>query len=238
MITTVFLDVDNTLLDFSEGSRRCMAEGFRAFGIPYKDEMFSVFHTINSRLWHRVEDGTLTREELFEIRWNTIFEALGIQADGIAFEAEFRRQLRDSAIPMEGAEELLQYLHQKKYTLVIASNAVREQQVRRLTKAGLFPYIDLVATSEEAGYAKPKKEFFDYCLSLLPPETTPAPLMVGQPSRPTSTAIRWETASPSLSSASSRPNTLVTGACSSRSLVSFAPTTTRIRKTTRRPTPA
>lgn len=178
MITTVFLDVDNTLLDFSEGSRRCMAEGFRAFGIPYKDEMFSVFHTINSRLWRRVEDGTLTREELFEIRWNTIFEALGIQADGVAFEAEFRRQLRDSAIPMEGAEELLQYLHQKKYTLVIASNAVREQQVRRLTKAGLFPYIDLVATSEEAGYAKPKKEFFDYCLSLLPPETTPQQIMM------------------------------------------------------------
>lgn len=169
-ITTLFWDVDNTLLDFTEGSRRCMMAGFAAFGLSYQEEMFPVFRRLNDELWHRVERGELTREHLFEIRWNTVFAALGIHFDGPTFEAFFRKELHESAVPIDGAEEMLRLLHQR-HCNVITSNAVRAQQVNRLKKAGLLPHIDLIATSEEAGAAKPKKEFFDYCMTLLPAGT-------------------------------------------------------------------
>lgn len=169
-ITTLFWDVDNTLLDFTEGSRLCMQEGFRHFGLSYRDEMFPVFRRMNDDLWHQVEQGSLTRDRLFEIRWNTIFRALGIDFDGPLFESYFRSSLRESAVPIDGAKEMLHRTH-RICTNVITSNAVRAQQENRLKKAGLLSDIDIIATSEDAGCSKPQKEFFDYCMTVLPQGT-------------------------------------------------------------------
>ena len=57
-----------------------------------------------------------------------IFEYLGISADGIAFEKYFQECLFESAIPENGAMELVKYLHSK-YILCVASNGPYMQQV-------------------------------------------------------------------------------------------------------------
>ena len=50
-----------------------------------------------------------------------MFRALNIDFDGQVFEKYFRAALYDSAIPMDGAMELLEALHGK-YPLAVASN--------------------------------------------------------------------------------------------------------------------
>ena len=66
----VFIDIDNTLLDFDAYVKQTMQTGFAHFGLkPYEPYMFEVFTEENNRLWHQIEQGTLTFDELHNIRW-------------------------------------------------------------------------------------------------------------------------------------------------------------------------
>ena len=53
MIRAVFMDIDNTLLDFDAAAQEGMAHCFEDAGLIYKPEMFSVFKEENDRIWNR-----------------------------------------------------------------------------------------------------------------------------------------------------------------------------------------
>ena len=163
----IFIDIDNTLLDFDAYVRTTMEQGFAHFGLPaYRPEMYHTFTAENNKLWRQIEEGTLTFAELQKIRWNNVFAALGIHFDGPAFEHYFRAALHESAIPVPGAMELLQSLSGRAL-LCVASNGPYEQQLHRLEIGGMKQYFDYFFISEHAGAAKPAPAFFDYALSLI-----------------------------------------------------------------------
>ena len=167
MLKVILFDVDNTILSFDEYVKESMKCGFGKFEIgTYKEEMFSVFKQINTALWELIEKGELDFEELKKKRWNMIFERLGITADGEAFEKYFRECLFESAIPIDGAIELLEYLC-KKYILCVASNGPYLQQVNRLKVGGMLPYFSDLFISEEVGSSKPSESFFRTCIDRL-----------------------------------------------------------------------
>lgn len=99
----VFIDIDNTLLDFEEYVKQSMKTGFEHFGLkPYEPYMYDIFTTENNKLWRMIEKGTITFPQLEQIRWNNIFHSLGIEFDGETFEKYFRHALNESAIPVAG----------------------------------------------------------------------------------------------------------------------------------------
>lgn len=167
MIKTVFLDVDNTLLDFDECSRQSMKLAFQDFHLDYHESMFDVFCQINELLWQQIEKGQLDKEGLYQVRWQMIFQELKIDCDSIKFEKDFLKYLGEISIPIDGAMELLQYLSSR-YTLCIVSNAPYFQQIKRLQKIHLLTYIDHIFISEQIGFSKPSCEFFDACFMQLP----------------------------------------------------------------------
>ena len=167
MLKAVLMDIDDTLLDFGKCAEQAMRIGFAEWGLPYDDSTYATFTRINDGLWLMIERGELTTQQLFKFRWNRIFEALGIQADGAAFEKRFLDLLYETAIPVDGADEICRYLKEK-YILCAASNAFHDQQLNRLEMAGLLPYFDHVFVSESLGYRKPEKAFFDACRAFLP----------------------------------------------------------------------
>ena len=156
----IFIDIDNTLLSFSEYVKDTMQTGFEHFGLKrYEPYMYDIFTEENNKLWCRIEQGTLVFSELEKVRWNIIFARLGIDFDGTVFEKYFRRALYDSAIPMPYADEMLRYLSGK-YILCAASNGPYEQQVHRLEVAGMKRFFDYIFISEKLGASKPSEEFF------------------------------------------------------------------------------
>ena len=156
----IFIDIDNTLLSFSEYVKHTMQTGFEHFGLKrYELYMYDIFTEENNKLWRRIEQGTLVFSELEKVRWNIIFARLGIDFDGTVFEKYFRRALYDSAIPMPYADEMLRYLSGK-YILCAASNGPYEQQVHRLEVAGMKRFFDYIFISEKLGASKPSEEFF------------------------------------------------------------------------------
>ena len=148
-IRVLFLDIDNTLLDFDAGAAWGMEQCFRKAGLEYRSEMFSVFTEENNKIWQRIERRELTMDDLFHVRWQAILAHLGLEADGVEMEKEFRRLLHLTAIPVEGAEELLEYLYKKDYCLCAASNGPYEQQINRLKSADMLKYFDYCFVSEK-----------------------------------------------------------------------------------------
>ena len=179
MFTTVFLDVDNTLLDFHKCSLASLRQGFADFGLTWTEDFPETFHTVNDGLWRQLEAGEIkSRKELFDIRFDRIFEAAGIRCDGKAFEERFQQLLGESHEPVEGAMELLRYLAGK-YTLCAASNSAYEHQLRRLKAAGMLPYLTHVFVSEEAGITKPDPGFFRWCFEKLGNPDKDSVVMIG-----------------------------------------------------------
>ena len=164
----LFLDIDNTLLDFDAGAAWGMEQCFRKAGLEYRTEMFSVFTEENNKIWQKIERRELTMDNLFYVRWQAILAHLGLEADGVEMEKEFRRLLHLTAVPVEGAKELLEYLYKKDYFLCAASNGPYDQQINRLRSADMLKYFSHCFVSEKVGADKPGKQFFDGCMKEFP----------------------------------------------------------------------
>ena len=160
----IFLDIDNTLLDFNKCSKISIQEGFKKYGITYHEDVFDTFVKINDSLWEQIEEGKLTKTKLYEIRWNTIFRALKIDFEGHVFERYFVNSLNYIAKEVDGAYDLLQYLSNK-YEVFLTSNASYDQQWNRLKIADMLKYVKKIYASEKIGCAKPNKRFFNYCIN-------------------------------------------------------------------------
>ncbi len=178
-IKAVFLDVDNTILDFNICAKESMKATFLDFGLRFEEKMFPSFLEVNGHLWEEIEQNRLTREELYKIRWKLIFEKLQMEGpDPAEFDTVFRKYIGEVAVPIDGAYELLAYLSGK-YVLCIASNASYARQVKRLTKANMMQYIKHLFTSEKIGHPKPEKAFFDACLTELGDVTPEECIVIG-----------------------------------------------------------
>ena len=177
-IKAVFIDIDNTLLDFDKCALWSMQKAFNDYGLSFENSMLDTFNMINNRLWLRIEKGELTKEELYACRWNMIFALLGIDVDGVEFENVFYSYLTESAEPVDGALDLLKYLHGK-YLVCAASNASYAQQIKRLNNAGMTEYLDRIFISEQIGFSKPQKEFFERCFEKISPIAPAETVMIG-----------------------------------------------------------
>lgn len=167
MIRAVLLDIDNTLLSFDGYVSEALREGLPLFGISeYRDGMEQIFHEVNNRLWHQLELGELNYEQLYGQRFNRIFEAMGVTGDGPAFEKYFKNKLRESAVVIDGAREMVEYLSSR-YILCAASNGPFDQQKNRLKVCGLLPMFRYLFISEDIGASKPDSAFFERSMERL-----------------------------------------------------------------------
>ena len=125
----------------------------------------------------RSSAASFTTQQLFEFRWNRIFGPRH-QADGAAFEKRFLDLLYETAIPVDGADEICRYLKEK-YILCAASNAFHDQQLNRLEMAGLYSlFLTMVICFRVARRAS-EKGVFDACRAFLPDVAADECIMIG-----------------------------------------------------------
>lgn len=165
-IKAVFLDIDNTLLDFQKSAKKAIDMSFEMHSFPQPEDFFEIFKRINDVLWKKIELCQMTFDDLVKTRFDIMFKEANVPLDGYEFELSFRKNLFHSAEKVVGAEEMLEFLSEK-YLVFAASNGLQKQQENRLEIAGLLPFVNDVFTSERMGASKPNPDFFKGCFDLL-----------------------------------------------------------------------
>ena len=164
-IRAIWIDVDQTLLDFDLCAKSALIDVFAWKNLEWKEEYYSIFLVENAKLWDQIEEGKITRDQLRKIRFEIMFEKWHIPyKPDVEFEAYFSKHLHSYAYPMPNALQVLQILVQQNYPLYIVSNGPAKGQRNRLQKAGMLDLFQDVFTSEELGHAKPNLLFFEQAL--------------------------------------------------------------------------
>lgn len=158
----ILLDLDNTIIDFNECARHSIMGIFEDLSFPYDENVFNTFICENVKIWKRLELGEIDKPFLRANRWNIILEKLGIDYDGTIIEERFENGVATGAYPVEGAYELLDYLHPK-YDIYIVSNGFRFVQESRVKIGNYDKYFKELFLSEDIGIQKPDIRFFNYC---------------------------------------------------------------------------
>lgn len=158
--TTLLFDADNTLLDFYKDQKKAYYKAFEKIGQKITEDIYNSYNKINKELWHEFDDRLISFEELLTKRHELLFEKYNIVYDSKEFEILLSEQFKNTGTPFPKLEILLSEL-KKEYKLVIVTNGPKKQQHQRLKNANLLKYFDFIFISEEIGYSKPDKNFFD-----------------------------------------------------------------------------
>lgn len=175
---TLLFDVDDTLLDFKAAERTALHLLFEEQKISLTDEIAAHYKKINQGLWKSFEEGKIGRDEVVNTRFSILFKAYGQEIDGPLFEQNYRSFLEEGNQLIHGAFELIQDL-QSRYDLYIVTNGVSKTQDKRLRNSGLHPLFRDIFVSEDTGYQKPMKEYFDYVFARISNFSVEEGLIIG-----------------------------------------------------------
>jgi putative hydrolase of the HAD superfamily len=170
----LFIDFDDTLCDTRAGAQQSLYDLFEEFGLgrwfDSADDFIVPYWQANIDLWQSYAKGEVTREYLIVERFRRPLS----QGHGLAPTEEQCLRMSDRFLefcventgPLDGAQELVDYLRQRGYRLHLCSNGFHEVQFRKLRNCGMDGCFDSVILSEDAGVNKPRRGFFDYAFQV------------------------------------------------------------------------
>ena len=178
MMEFVFLDLDDTILDFKKAEYIAIGKIIGDFGVEPTEEVRARYHVINKWHWEQLELGKMTRAQVLEGRFEKLFAELGVEVDAVQVARAYENNLSQGHWFLPGAEEAVEALS-KKYRLFLASNGTASVQKGRMTSANLYRFFETVFVSQEIGHNKPSKAYFDACFASIDGFDPKKAVMVG-----------------------------------------------------------
>jgi 2-haloacid dehalogenase len=158
----LLFDADNTLFDFTFSQRKALENSFDQYNLEYKKEIFDEFVKINFIIWSAYDRNEITHEEIKSERFRRLFSEFSIFGiDLKEFNYYFISQLILNSKLLDGAEEILTYLHRKTKVALI-TNGMKEVQRPRYEQCKLKHIFNKVFISGEMGISKPNYEYFRF----------------------------------------------------------------------------
>mgnify|MGYP000041845146 CR=1 FL=1 len=111
MIRHVFLDVDNTILDFNKAEAIALEKTLSALSVPHSPEVIRRYSQLNLAQWKLLEQGKLTREQVKVRRYRLLFDELKTDASPEEAARIYEGLLGQGHYFMDGAVEMLQALY-------------------------------------------------------------------------------------------------------------------------------
>lgn len=178
MIEFLFLDLDDTILDFQKAERIALQKTFADYSLEPTEAVIERYIQINLAYWKRLERKEVTRQQVVVGRFADLFAEQGITCDPLAVALCYEEHLSEGHYFLPGALEAVQSLSEK-YKLYLASNGTAKVQAGRLKSADISRYFQKIFVSEELGVNKPDKEYFDRCAEWIPGFDPARAVMVG-----------------------------------------------------------
>lgn len=177
--TSLFLDLDNTLLDFYKAEAVAVKKVLEQYSLPSDEKAVKTYSDINRDYWEKFERGEIPKSAIFEGRFKTLLEVFNEERNTADISRDYCANLSEGYFKMDGADEILTYLKDKGYCLYATTNGLASTQFKRIKNSGLEPYFDKIFISEDAGHQKPEKEYFDYVIKNIPEKDKTKMLIVG-----------------------------------------------------------
>lgn len=167
MIEFLFLDLDDTILDFQKAEHIALGRMLESFGLMPTEAVRSRYSAINREHWERLERKELTREQVLVGRFATLFAEYGIEVEPVQCARRYEKFLSEGHYFLPGAREAVERLSQK-YKLYITSNGTASVQEGRLASADISCYFQDIFISQKIGVNKPDREYFTRCFARIP----------------------------------------------------------------------
>ena len=175
---TVLFDADETLLDFARAENEAIRSTLADFGVPCSDEIIEAYVKINSALWKKLERGEIDKASLKTERFREFCDTLGFSCDAREMAESYIKNLSEQAYVLDGAKEICEILS-KTCRLYIITNGIKSVQTKRFERSGLKPYFIESFISEDMGFEKPDRRYFDAVKARIPNFCTERTLIVG-----------------------------------------------------------
>ncbi|MCY3412361.1 MAG: noncanonical pyrimidine nucleotidase, YjjG family [Candidatus Heimdallarchaeota archaeon] len=169
MYSTLFIDFDNTIVDYFAAENGALFKLARDYRIEDDrvPELVDVYKAKNKELWEQFERKKISIPEITRQR----FEYLQSKYPELkSTPDELNEQYLNAFVNATKLDQEVQKILEKladKYSVIIVSNGIHDIQTRRLEKVGLFQLIDGYVTSQEAGAAKPETAMFELAMQKL-----------------------------------------------------------------------
>lgn len=159
---TLFIDADDTLLDFDKAESRAIYKTFEHYNLLQFDGIIESYKRNNLKAWKEFELGKIERDDISTIRFAWVFSEFGIEGiDLNEINKYYWSHLAQGADVLDGAREFLQEVY-KDNDLYVITNGTEFIQTSRFKLADMFKYFKKRYISEVLNTRKPAKEFFDY----------------------------------------------------------------------------
>ena len=178
MFEFLFLDLDDTILDFQKAEHVALSKTLKEFGLEPTERVLKRYNLINKAHWEALERKELTREQVLVGRFQVLFEEMGITVEPVQVARSYEHNLSIGHWFLPGAEEAVERLS-KKYKLYLASNGTAKVQAGRLASANISRFFEEVFVSQEIGANKPSPEYFERCFARIPGLDKSKTIMVG-----------------------------------------------------------
>ncbi len=177
--TTLLLDADQTLFDFKAAEKQAIKNVLKSARLPYDDDTTKLYSQINDGFWKKLERGEIKREEIYTGRFKELLKQLGANFDAETMNKNYFEQLPLCSRLYNGAREFLLKLGNQGYKRYMITNGAAPIQRRRIELCDVNHLFEGVFISEEIGFAKPDKAYFDFVLNKIDEKDKNKILVIG-----------------------------------------------------------
>lgn len=172
MYTTLIFDLDDTLTDDFENCKEAFKIMINSRGEEYSEEDFLRFRKIDKKTWEdRAAGRLLTPYENDDekkkewIRTSRIIKYYGEEnitySEAVKLNDIYIEGMKEKVVSRPNVIEVMKYLFDKNYKIIIATNGPLVPLKEKLKKIGIIDMVDVVFSSEEAGQMKPHPKFYE-----------------------------------------------------------------------------
>ena len=168
MYEYIIFDLDDTLSD----NLKNVQGAFKTIVKDnYSEDEFNRFYNIDQKIWNERAEGLIknpregmTRDEVTEwIRAQRFIKYFGniTYNQAVNYNNLYVEGLKEKVEPINGAIEILEYLKEKDYEIVIATNGPSDALPAKLNKLKIDKFVDVTFAADECGNMKPHTHFYE-----------------------------------------------------------------------------
>ncbi len=185
----VWIDLDDTLIDFRANSLQALRLTYEHFGLDRHfatcAEWTESYMRHNHALWDRYNRAEITQDYLRMHRFlDPINERTSLSEEEFASDARVMDKayldfLAEQKCMVEGAMELVAHLRARAYNIGVLSNGFADVQHRKIRTVGLEGKIDAVVLSDDISVNKPDVRLYRHAMERVGVTDASRHIMIG-----------------------------------------------------------